>query len=55
MTDPCATKVPHTKAGARSRARFLRRQDRGHRKMVAYLCDSCGAWHIGHPIGMHAR
>lgn len=57
MTSPleaCPLKVRFTRSTARRRARWLRRQGRGYRHMIAYRCEYCRGWHIGHPIGMHA-
>ena len=49
----CPYKVRFTRSAARRRARWLRSQGRGFRRMAAYHCDYCRAWHVGHQIGMH--
>lgn len=51
--DACPIKVRFTRADARRRARYLRAQGRGFRSMIAYHCEYCRGWHVGHQIGMH--
>lgn len=56
MTSPleaCPGKVRFTRSVARKRARHLRGQGRGYRNLIAYHCEYCRAWHVGHAIGMH--
>lgn len=43
----CQGKIQHEKAGAVREAARLRRSFLGE-SFDVYLCNNCGAWHVGH-------